>query len=410
MKLRSSAGLLATLALSCASEGSNVEQSTCYDGVTQEQCDAIGTIALPSTLPPSAGNRYADDESAALLGFRIFFDSRFSANLEVRCESCHSTDYFFSDRQPTPTKGLGDGVRNSPTVLNAARYTAFMWDGRADSLWSQPLLAFENPTEMDFTRLELAHQIGVLYGKEYEEVFGALPDLSDATRFPARGAPGDEAFDTLSEDDQTTVNGIAANVGKALEAYMRKLSTGVSPVDAYLAGDEAALSERQIHGMYVFARSGCTDCHSGPQLSGNQFHNLGVPTPEGRDPDLGNAGGVEILAESAFGKNGAFWDGPEEAPSDAEPVLGGFRTPSLRNLPNSAPYGHNGMFETLEAVVDFHLQGGGQADDNFAGTVDPLLKSQELSEDDRGALIEFLRALEGKYPGLPWGQWPSGNG
>lgn len=410
MKSRASAGLLATLAFACASEGGDGAQPTCYDGVTQEQCDAIAAIGLPATLDPSPGNRYADDETAALLGFRLFFDSRFSANLEVRCESCHSTDYFFADRQATPIKGLGEGVRNSPTVLNAARYSAFMWDGRADSLWSQPLLAFENPTEMDFTRLELAHQIGVLYGKDYEEVFGPLPDLSDTTRFPARGAPGHDAFDALSEDDQMTINGIAANVGKALEAYMRKLPTGRSPVDEYLAGDEAALSARQVHGMYVFARSGCMDCHSGPLLTDNRFHNLGVPTAEGREPDRGNAEGVEILAESVFGKNGPFWDGPEQAAPTEEPVLGGFRTPSLRNLPNSAPYGHNGMFETLEAVIEFHLQGGGQAGDNFVGTVDPLLQPRELSTDDQAALIEFLQALEGSYPPLPWGQWPNGNG
>jgi cytochrome c peroxidase len=79
-------------------------------------------------------------------------------------------------------------------------------------------------------------------------------------------------------------------------------------------------------------------------------------------------------------------------------------------LKASAPYGHNGVFATLEDVVDYHLQGGGKDSSTFVGDLDPLLKPHDLSKDDRANLIEFLKALQGDYPGLPWGQWPAGNG
>ena len=384
---------------------------TCAEaGLSAGQCAELAAIRQPATLPAAHGNEKADDFDAAIFGFHVFFDARFSQNLAVRCESCHSVDSAFTTNEPTPSKGLAAGERNSPTIFNAARYDTFLWDGRADSLWSQPLFAFESPAEMGFSRLELAHLLVTLYQKEYEPVFGPLPDISDPARFPAKGAPGDIAFDQMSSDDQHTINGIAANVGKALEAYMRKVATGPAPVDEFLAGNEDALNEKQVRGMYVFAGAGCLECHAGPQLSDSKFHNLGVPAAAGQDPDQGRVTGLALLVNSPFNESGPFYNGAAPAASDMTPVLGGFRTPSLRNLSKSAPYGHNGSFPTLESVVDFHLQGGGKGMSGFVGDVDPKLVPTSLSSDDRDALIEFLKALTGKYPGLPWGQWPNGNG
>jgi len=382
----------------------------CSGSSPETPCAALSELQLPASLPAARGNSHAEDSNAAVFGFHVFFDSRFSANQSVRCETCHSVDYAFSDNQPTPAGGLGTGARNAPTILNAARYTTFLWDGRADTLWSQPLFALENPAEMGFTRLEIAHLLVTLYQKEYSKAFEPLPDLSDLTRFPAKGAPGDAAFDQMSSDDQTTINGVVANLGKALEAYMRKIASGPSPVDRFLGGSTDALTEQQSHGMHVFANAGCLNCHSGPQLSDNEFHNLGVPAATDGTPDQGRSGAIAILEKNPFNSSGPFFEGTPEPSEDLTPVLGGFRTPSLRNLPKSAPYGHNGTFPTLESIVDFHLQGGGQADQGFVGTVDPLLKPRTLSDEDRAALIEFLKALEGDYPALPWGQWPNGNG
>jgi cytochrome c peroxidase len=212
-------------------------------------------------------------------------------------------------------------------------------------------------------------------------------------------------------------------VGKALEAYMRRIAGGPSAADRDLAetlglhrsyvGSDGhygeTLTPRQERGLVVFATSGCLDCHSGPQLSDGDFHVLGVPSTgeaidRGRDENA-----IAILANNPFNASGAFFDGEPE-PVQGIAVEGGFRTPSLRNLLRSAPYGHNGAFSTLEEVVDFHLQGGGTDPSTFAGEIDPLLVPRVLSADDRGALVDFLKALQGDYPPLPWGQWPSGNG
>jgi cytochrome c peroxidase len=424
---------LAAISAACSPAHGAAPQATCLEGVSSEDCEKLRAIVLPDSLPPARGNEHADEFSAALLGFHIFFDSRFSKNLNVRCESCHSVDYGFADNQAVPVAGLGPGVRNAPTVFNAARYATFLWDGRADTLWSQPLFAFENPAEMDFTRLEIVHLLNKLYTKEYVAAFSELPDFSDLSRFPARGVPGDVAYDAMSDEDKDTVNSVVANVGKALEAYLRKIATGPSLVDHYLrkmfpapedgldAGvppantapvEVAQLSPEQERGMAVFARSGCLECHGGPQLSDNQFHNLGVPASPGQALDLGRSeAAIAILQENPFNAAGAFFDGPRgDAPRVTPAVVGGFRTPSLRNLPKSAPYGHNGSFATLGDVVDFHLRGGGDDPTAFSGTLDPLLKPVNVSSEDRAALIEFLTGLAGSYPALPWGQWPAGNG
>jgi cytochrome c peroxidase len=394
-----------------ASGGGASALPTCEEAVGAEGCAALQQLALPASLPPARGNAHAESFEAALLGFQVFFDSRFSKGLEVRCESCHSVDYAFADNAAVPTAGLGPGLRNAPTLLNVARHSAFLWDGRVDSLWSQPLVAFENPDEMDFTRLEIVHVLAHLYPGEYESAFGPLPDLSDPQRFPSAGRPGDETFDSMSADDQMVVNGVVANLGKALEAYMRKIAAGPSRVDAYLAGDEGALSDTEARGMYAFANAGCLACHSGPTLSDDRFHNLGVPALDGERPDPGRAEAIAALQSSIFNQDGPFFDGKPPGEPDLTPVVGGFRTPSLRNLPKSGPYGHNGRFETLEEIVDFHLRGGGDpGTGGFVGEVDPLLEARELSEADRDAIVAFLRALQGAYPALPWGQWPNGNG
>jgi cytochrome c peroxidase len=406
----------------CAATVPKAEKG-CPQGLDEQACAQIRAFVLPSALPAAKGNAVADNEKAAILGFRIFFDIRFSQDQRVRCESCHSVDHGFADNQAVPTLGIGKGTRNAPTVFNAARHSVYLWDGRADSLWSQPLIALENPNEMNFSRLEVAHAVLKFYPADYQRVFGAGPDLSDAQRFPAAGKPGAPTFDGMSAADQETVNMVFANVGKALEAYIRKVATGRSRADGHLlwmfddastgmgAGPNGVLTPTEARGMVVFAKAGCFDCHNGPNLSDEAFHNLGVPSVPEAGLDEGRSElALAQLAESPFSAAGEFFDGDSKVSAPAPAVLGGFRTPSLRNLGRSQPYGHNGAFATLEDVVDFHLEGGGSDPNHYLGKVDPRLKKVELSADDRAALIAFLKALDGAYPALPWGQWPSGNG
>jgi cytochrome c peroxidase len=399
--------LLAAFAACSGGAGAPPPACDLDPALTTAECATAHGMALPDALPPARGNAKGDDTDAAMLGFAVFFDARFSKGEAVRCATCHTPEKRFADGKPTST-GLARLTRHSPTLFNAARMQVPFWDGRTDATWSQPLFAFENPAEMDFTRLELAHAIATLDAPAYEKVFGALPALDDAARFPARGRPGDPAWEGMNDDDRGAVNRVAANVGKALEAYARKLAAGPSRVDRFLGGDATALDTEERAGLVVFVKSGCADCHGGPLLSDQKFHALRVPAWPGDPVDVGRAGAYVTLAASPFNAQGPFWDGPKEpvptAPSAGD--LGAFRTPSLRNLTKAGPWGHNGRFATMDDAVTFHATGGTEGDPAAVGTRDPLLRSTALSDVDRGRLVRFLGALDGAYPRPPWNDWP----
>jgi cytochrome c peroxidase len=379
-------------------------------GLSAAECELVRALELPATLPPARGNAVAESEDAAMLGFRIFFDARMSSDALTSCGSCHDPRHRFADALPT-SRSLGPAVvRNSPSVLNAAHLRHPFWDGRADSLWSQPLLAFENEGEMNFTRLQLAHRIAESYRIRYERLFGPLPELSDTARFPARGKPGDPEFEQMAPADREAINRVAANVGKAIEAYERRAAAKRSPLDRHLAGEAGALSPTAQRGLAVLVRAGCLGCHSGPMMTDERYHNLGVPAWPGVAEDPGRAGAFEHLRASEFSAQSPFYDGPAPAPEpgqeDSPAALGAFRTPSLRNLTGTGPYMHNGRFETLEQVLDFHLQGGGRGAGGFLGEVDAQLQPVELSADERAALLELLRSMDGESAGPPWHDWP----
>lgn len=352
-------------------------------GLTPNQCSGVQGLLLPESLPVAPGNSMADDPNAALLGFQIFYDARFSADEQIRCATCHSPEYHFSDNRAR-AHGLGEVPRNAPTLLNAAWGHWQFWDGHADTLWTQPLFAFQAPNEMGLTPEAIARIIGTRYRAPYEALFGAWP-----------------AQLTASALDEVTTH-----VGKSLEAYVRRIAAGRSALDAHLLGDTTALSPAAQRGLVVFAQAGCIDCHSGANLSDDAFHNLGVPAWPDADPDPGRA---TVLRDAAQGRYGLTISSDERASPAA--ALGAFKTPSLRNLALSAPYGHNGIFAALEDVVDFHLRGGGQDANAYVGDIDAQLVPRSLTSGERGDLLVFLRSLNGAYRGDPmrppdWWNWP----
>ena len=383
--------------------------SVCSElAISGEACSAVLALQLPAQLPPARGNLVADSPAAAKMGFQIFFDARFSRDQSVRCASCHQPEHSFQDGLARP-HATGFVPRKTPTLLNVARQRFQFWDGRADSLWSQAVIPLENPAEMNFTRLEVAHLVQTTYRASYETLFGPMPDVST---LPARGAPGMAAWDSLPAPEKDQVNRIAANIGKSLEAYQRKLAGGPSALDAWLSGDRSALSDERKRGLTVFVAAGCLACHSGPTFSDDKFHNLGVPTLAGETLDSGRTQGLQTLLSSPFNVTGPYSDGPR--PPEGDPAYepdarneGAIHTPSLRNLLRNEPYGHGGTFSSLEDIVDFHLLGGGRGAAGFAGEVDPLLQPRRLSPEDRRVLLAFLRSLEGTYPQLPWADWPN---
>jgi len=155
---------------------------------------------------------------------------------------------------------------------------------------------------MNSSRLYAAEQIFVHYQAEYEAVFGPMPPLGDTTQFPAlaadvtgclpanrtdpaptcdgtfHGMPGDGAeYDGMTAANQTAVTTVVANAGKAIGAYERLLSCGQSSFDAWMHGDATAASRAAQRGAAVFVGKGnCVSCHSGPFMSDQKFHNVGL--------------------------------------------------------------------------------------------------------------------------------------
>jgi cytochrome c peroxidase len=189
--------------------------------------------------------------------------------------------------------------------------------------------------------------------------------------------------------------------------YLRKLAGGAAPFDRFLAGDASALDASQRRGLVSFVRNGCLDCHSGAMFSDMQFHNLGIPAWPGVELDRGREAGLQVLRDNPFNGAGAFYDGDEVAiPAGAPGDLGAFRTPTLRNVAISAPYGHNGRYDTLEQIIAFHLQGGGRGGEGFVGDVDGKLVKHTVDAAELADLAAFLGSLTGSYPAQPWGGWP----
>jgi cytochrome c peroxidase len=363
------------------------------------QCTQWQSRVLPPSLPPARGNAFADNDAAAALGMKIFFDNRFSrAGSGVACVSCHEPEHAFAERKPT-SHAIGDVDRNAPDLINAAWYTRFhFWDGKVDNLWSAPLFTLEQDVEMGGTRLGVVHALASIYKVRYEKVFGPLPDFSDPRRFPPEGRPGMVQYDAMSRKDKDEVDRVYANLGKALEAYMRKLAGGRSPFDDFIGGNGAQLPADALRGMVAFTRRGCDTCHTGPAFTDEQFHNIGYPAREGKPRDRGREAVPVSMSKWEFTTAGRFADprgmNPKTSVAEAAPAGAGFRTPSLRNVMLTAPYGHDGSFDTLDGIITAHTK--------------VLPDMQAPDEAETHDIIEFLRTLSGRQPPPPWNYWPGG--
>jgi cytochrome c peroxidase len=365
----------------------------------QSKCSQWQSDVLPKSIPAARGNALADNEAAATLGMKVFYDNRFSASGSgVACVSCHDPEHAFTERKPT-SHTIREVARNAPDLVNAAWYTSsHFWDGKVDTLWSAPLFTFEQADEMGSSRLHVVHTLAAIYKMRYEKIFGPMPDFSDTARFPESGKPGTPQFDAMSDKDKNLVDQVYVNLGKALEAYIRKLAAGRSPFDDFMIGYPKSISAEAQHGMVAFTRHGCDTCHSGPTFTDEKFHDLGYPGKSGRPKDPARAGGVIFAKSWQFGSAGKFADPPK---GDSTAALGaatgystGFRTPTLRNVNLTYPYGHDGAFATLDQIIDAHV---------------PVLpKHESLSAQDKHDIIEFLHALTGRQPQAPWNYWPGG--
>ncbi len=364
--------------------------------------------SLPA-LPSDPSNVYADDSQAALIGQKLFFDTRFSSNNEVSCATCHKPELMFTDGLSLSI-GVGTTDRKSMTIIGTAYSPWQFWDGRKDSQWAQALAPMESVVEHGGTRTQYAHLIANHYRVEYEAIFGPLPDFSDSARFPPIAGPVDDAiaqaaWEGMTTTDRDKVTQVFVNIGKAIAAYERLILPAPSRfdryVDALLNNDEqtmkSELTSDEVAGLKLFiGRADCIQCHNGPLFTNNDFHNTGVPTRSGFSLDAGRASGVIKVLNDEFNCLSQWSDAEEQdcselrfVVSEGEQLEAAFKPSTLRNIAETAPYMHAGQFATLEEVLQHYNHP--PVSPSGHNELEPIgLTNREMAQ-----IIAFLHTLSG---------------
>jgi cytochrome c peroxidase len=300
------------------------------------------------------------------LGRLLFFDARLSADGSLACVSCHLPDQGWTTNTPlSPAYPTNMERRNSQTLINVAYNKALIWDGRAAVLEKQALGPIQNPLHMNQNLDLLVEKLNAIpdYAERFQKVFGT----------------------------SVTSDGL----GKALAAFERTLVTRNAPFDRYMEGDRQAMSEGARRGMELFkAKARCILCHNGPNFTDSQFHNLGVPAAPLLAHPLVQA---SIRFDAKRMKVPEYQQVNEDLGrylvTKEEKDKGAFKTPTLRNAAQRDPYMHNGVFQSLEDIIDFYDSGGG----SVAGK-SPLIQPLGLTPSEKRDLLAFLHALTGDLP------------
>jgi len=276
------------------------------------------------------------------LGERLFFDPILSRDSSVSCGSCHKPEFAFAD-----SVALSEGIfkhkgsRNTPSAMNQTDRNFYFWDGRAATLEEQALGPMENHLEMDFPLTLTIKRLrkNAYYRNAFRSIYNSRPTQELLAR--------------------------------AIAAYERTLETSDTPFDRFVKGEDTlALSASARNGLELFnGKARCFDCHFGVDFTGgDQFRNIGLYNGK----DLNDKGRFDITQE----------------PKD----LGAFKVPGLRNIGQTAPYMHNGMFRTLKEVIDYY-----DNPDRFVANPinrDSLLNTPlGLTEKEKEDLLNFLRSL-----------------
>jgi cytochrome c peroxidase len=329
--------------------------------------------------------------------------------VNLSCADCHLPSAGGADRTSVPNEfsiGAGWFNVNAPSVINSAYWDLYFWNGRADNLWAVTIAATEAAWAYNGTRLAVMDRLRKNYQQPYLALTGEQLPTGD---WPATGKPGQPEFRVFT------------NYAKAIAAYETTLIIKSSPFDEYLDG-EPAMTDEAIRGAKLFiGKAGCIECHSGPLFSDRDFHNIGVPENEARpkeadcidsacdctDEDSGSCypwgafDGFKRLANNRWLRTSTWSSDPTDdsrahhLARDITELKGAWRTPSLRNLRETAPYMHNGVYRTLEEVIWHYDQGGtssGSASENKGPEMQALFLDQREVQD----LVAFLDALNGE--------------
>ena len=396
----------ATFALKIATGVDNINVSVPnWPAAELALMQSLTLTQLKSRTDPS--NRFSNNQAAAQLGRRLFFDKELSAEGDVACSTCHDPELAFTDGRKT-SFGTAVTTRNAPTLIGASHSRWFYWDGRRDSLWAQAITPLESRGEMDNNRSDIVRLVARKYAKEYAAITGTALDEYIA-RVPAGAGPyadsnGKSSWDKMSATDRSKVNTAYANVGKFLAAYMETLQPEPSRFDAFVEtmvadgypAAKSSLSVDEQRGLKLFldgARTQCLRCHNGPLFTNYGFHNIATGTDTDGIRDFGRMIGLQAAQIDPFNCLGDYSDATPDACSElrfaqaSHGVNGAFKVPGLRNVAETAPYMHDGRFATLEQVVEFYTETPGPE----AGRHE--LPPLNLSAEEVKQLAAFLASL-----------------
>lgn len=286
----------------------------------------------PATIPFPKDNPYTPEKTA--LGKKLYFDTRLSVTSAQSCASCHSPGFGWGDGLAV---GVGHGMaklgRHSPTIINAAWSAIFMWDGRLPTLEEQALGPIQAAGEMNMKLDDLMARLATI--PEYKPMFDAA--------FPGEGMK-------------------PKTLGQAIATYERTVVSERAPFDAWIEGNEKAISEEAKRGFAVFnGKAQCAACHEGWNFTNEGFQDIGLPSK-----DIGR---------------GEYLPGVIK-------MQHAFKTPGLREITRRSPFMHDGSLATLEEVVE-HYDHAGVDRPSRADLMRPLgLTSQEKTD-----LVAFLKTL-----------------
>lgn len=307
----------------------------------------LGNFKIPEDNPMT--------EEGVLLGRMLFYEEMLSGDNTMSCGSCHIQDFAFSDGKAV-SKGI-DGItgkRSSMALVNLLWDRKFFWDGRASSLEEQALMPIQDEIELHQSLEDAVAklQASEVYPRQFKKAFG------DVTITPER-------------------------IGKALAQFERTLLSTDSKFDKWNRGEvELTLSEYRGFRLMVHPDPGsgleggnCSDCH--------KFNNFVDPEAEMRNNGLD----VTVVDKGLEAITGDTND------------RGKMKIPTLRNIAVSAPYMHDGRFNTLEEVLDHYNSSTVFGHENVDGLIksaynNPLDPTQlSLTDEQKADIIAFLHTL-----------------
>ena len=339
-----------------------------------------GTSNQPSDVPQLASLGKPNErphKQQVDLGRHLFFDPRLSGDATISCATCHDPEKAWCDGQPLSAGYPGTlYFRNTPSLLNVGQARYVYWDGRLPAS-DLPTVVRDHISEAHFFQSD---------GRLLIERLRQVPEYEVWFNEACGGEP------------------TYGRILNSLAAFLSTIRSRGVPFDRYLEGDETAISESARRGIELFrGKAGCIQCHHGPLLSDGSFHNVGVAA----NKQIFQEPKRHISFRRFFRTMGIAEyhhlrsDPGLYAVTKSRQDFGRFRTPTLREVARTAPYMHNGSLPTLEAVVAFYDQGGGDNESK-----DPLLKKLNLTKQERDDLVAFLKSLSGekvevKVPEVP---------